>query len=258
MYETYPRLAVTQRVSEAEAGPVVVFLHGLGCDRRQFVRQYEGLDQRLRLVGLDLPGHGESPGLPRGAYRIQTLTTAVERELRTLACQGAVVVGHSAGGLVALQLAVTRPDLVSGIVLLDTNTALTESDHRANRIRAQRSDVGDWRGHFIESMADAWGNTGGTQRDAVFQTLLETPEDVARPLWNEILAFRPESLWRRCPVPSLYVRTRRTTDLALLRSLNPLISTLNLSPRCDGHWPHLQCPDLVNEAVQGFVARIDR
>ncbi|MFI6633856.1 hypothetical protein ACIBI7_33690 [Nonomuraea fuscirosea] len=71
-------LAATERAATAgEHAPVVVFLHGVGCARDQFAAQLAGLDRRLLLLSLDLPGHGESPPLPGGEYGVAAQSSAV-------------------------------------------------------------------------------------------------------------------------------------------------------------------------------------
>ncbi|MGW2161227.1 alpha/beta fold hydrolase [Nonomuraea sp. NPDC001699] len=250
------RLAASERPpSELPGGPTIVLLHGLGCERGQFVRQWQGLRPELGLLGLDLPGHGGSPGLAGGAYSVGAMAEAVAGELRARGLSGVVLAGHSAGGLIAAMIAATRPELVSGVVVLDSNFAVTAAGRRANAARARESEAGDWRGHYLATMSDAWGPDGGHDgRAEVFRALERTPEQVVRPLWHDILRYDPTDLCRRCPVPMLYVRSRRDTDLAVLRSLNPLISVVDLRPRCLGHWPQLQCPDVVNDVIHAFVA----
>ncbi|MFI6927483.1 alpha/beta fold hydrolase [Nonomuraea spiralis] len=254
-----PRLAATEREPPGAADrPPLVLLHGLGCERGQFVRQWEGLRPELRLLGLDLPGHGGSPGLESGTYSVRAMADAVAADLDARGLRGVVLGGHSAGGLIATLVAVTRPALVSGVLVLDSNFALTAADRRVNEVRAHESASGDWRGHFLAAMSDAWGpgGAGGDGRAEVFRSLERTPEQVVRPLWHDILRFDPTDLCRRCPVPMLYVRSRRDTDLAVLRSLNPLISVADLRPRCRGHWPQLQCPDVVNDLIHTFLTEL--
>ncbi|MET7466832.1 alpha/beta hydrolase [Nonomuraea sp. NPDC005501] len=240
----------------------MVFLHGLGCDRGQFAGQWQGLNPGLRLLSLDLPGHGDSPESPTGAYTVQSMADAVLDELRVRKLRGVVLVGHSAGGLVALDIAVAHPDLVSGVLLIDSNMALTAADRRVNRRRAEESETGDWRRHYMASMRDSWGpdDEAGDAclRAEVLRTLERASERVVRPFWHDILAFDPVDLCRRCPAPMLYVRSRRDTDLTVLRSLNPLISVVDLRPNCHGHWPHLQRPDLVNGIFHEFVAGLPK
>ncbi|MET8454365.1 alpha/beta hydrolase, partial [Streptomyces sp. NPDC005209] len=203
------QLSATERAAApgaGRAGPVVVFLHGLGCERGQFARQMEGLDPRLRLISLDLPGHGQSPELRDRPYTLASMTRAVIEELSARGHLDVVLVGHSAGGLIALRAAVEHPTLVRGLVALDTNMALSKADMRANTTRAQESEVGEWRRYFMASMATSWGDDDGAaehQRASVFGTLARTPEHVVRPFWHDILMFEPESFWRQCQVVPL-------------------------------------------------------
>jgi pimeloyl-ACP methyl ester carboxylesterase len=256
MNPEFPRLASTERTAERATGPVVVFMHGLGCERTQFAAQLAGLDHRLQLLSLDLPGHGESAPFRDQPHGIRSIADAVVVDLADRGYSDLILVGHSAGGLVALRIAATRADLVRGAVLLDTNIALTDSEIEINRNRSAESDNDNWRNFFMTSMVDAWGDAGATIRRDVFRALERTPADVARPFWHDILTFQSENLWRKMSVPVLYVRSRRKTDLALLRSLNELIFTSDLQPCCNGHWPHLQCSPVVNRLLHEFFARL--
>ncbi|GAA0344274.1 alpha/beta hydrolase [Actinoallomurus spadix] len=258
-----PRLATTERPATTEPGapdPVVVLLHGLGCERGQFAAQIRGLHPRLRLLSLDLPGHGASPRPRTEDHGLTATARAVTAELHARHHQGVILVGHSAGGLVALTIAAEHPHLTRGIVLLDTNLTLDDTTRQANRSRARQAETGDWRQHFTASMLAAWGSGHHPDEDplaSVLRTLQRTPESVLRPLWNEILTLDAIPLWRRCRVPSLYVRTKRGVDLRRLRLLNPRASAIDLRPQCDTHWPHVRCPDTVNEILNRFAAHLE-
>lgn len=256
MNELLPPLAATERKPRGQGvGPGVVFLHGLGCDRTQFEYQLVGLDPRLRLIALDLPGHGDSPSFRATKYDVQSIAEAVSRDLAVRGYEDFILVGHSAGGLISLQIATTQPNSVRGIVVLDTTIALTEVELRANRARSEESENSNWRQHFMTSMIDSWGSRIPVP-GSILRTLEQTPEHVARPFWHNILNFESETLWRHISVPALYLRSRRETDLPLLRTLNPLISAIDLRKSCEGHWPHLQCPEAIIETLHTHLAEV--
>lgn len=72
----------------------------------------------FRVWALDLPGHGESKPTPSERwYTIPNLTWAVEAFTRQVGLQRAVIVGHSMGGAIALELADQFPQLVRALVL---------------------------------------------------------------------------------------------------------------------------------------------
>ncbi len=98
-------------------GPPVVLLHGLGGSAANWVQVFPGLVGAHRVLALDLPGHGGSPSLPRGAT-VSDFAAVVATTLDIEGVGAALVAGHSFGGQVALRLALQRPDLVAGLLLV--------------------------------------------------------------------------------------------------------------------------------------------
>ena len=72
------REGVTTRywIGGADAGPVVVFLHGATLDHHAWVPQVEALQSRFRVVAPDLHGHGESTHLGRSRSRPPSTTSS--------------------------------------------------------------------------------------------------------------------------------------------------------------------------------------
>lgn len=98
-------------------GDPIVFLHAGGHDHRDFDELRALLPGRFRSIAVDWPAHGASPPAdpPLSAIGLADLT---EELVAALAPGGAVVVGNSVGGFAAARLAIRRPDLVKGIVLI--------------------------------------------------------------------------------------------------------------------------------------------
>jgi pimeloyl-ACP methyl ester carboxylesterase len=101
------------------AGPSVVLLHGLASN----ARIWDGVAARLhatglRVVALDLRGHGESEQ-PDGGYDFATVCRDLDAALPALGVGQAVLVGHSWGANVALQYAAERAGRVAGLALVD-------------------------------------------------------------------------------------------------------------------------------------------
>jgi pimeloyl-ACP methyl ester carboxylesterase len=102
--------------------PCVCLVHGTGGTGGVWGRQLEGLADIARVVAPDLPGHGRSGGAP--PRRIEEAATFVARFLDALSVPRVVIGGHSMGGAVAQQFALTWPDRVEGIVLVGTGARL--------------------------------------------------------------------------------------------------------------------------------------
>ena len=99
-----------------DAGPRVVFVHGLFGQGKNWTTIAKGLADRHRVTLLDLPNHGHSPWTDRVDYL--DMAELLAAELRELG-EPVTLVGHSMGGKVAMQLALRRPELLRALVVVD-------------------------------------------------------------------------------------------------------------------------------------------
>ncbi|MGH8986414.1 MAG: alpha/beta fold hydrolase [Acidimicrobiia bacterium] len=100
-------------VREWGTGAPVVFLHGLGASSRYWERLVTG-SSGYQGVAPDLLGFGRSPKPDDATYDVATHLDAIA----PLARPASLVVGHSAGAILAVALAATRPQLVKTLLLL--------------------------------------------------------------------------------------------------------------------------------------------
>src|SRR5919204_5834682 len=101
------------------APPHALVLPGLSADWRALAPQI----RMLRRLGwsvhvVDLPGFALPPSLRPADARIDQLAEYVSCVAHDLGIDHALVVGHSLGGAVALHLALRKPNLVTGLVLI--------------------------------------------------------------------------------------------------------------------------------------------
>ncbi len=98
----------------------MLLIHGHTLDRRLWASVLPVLQEAgLRVVRPDLRGHGLS-SLPDRGYHLSNHAADMEAVLVACGINRATVVGHSIGGAVALEMALTMPELVSGLVLVST------------------------------------------------------------------------------------------------------------------------------------------
>lgn len=107
----------------AEA-PKVLFLHGGGQNAHTWDTVILGLGEPA--LAIDLPGHGHSAWREDGDYGPKLNAATVEPVVRELAADADLVVGMSLGGLTALRLAVTAPELVRKLVMVDVTPSAPE------------------------------------------------------------------------------------------------------------------------------------
>ena len=99
--------------------PNLVLVHGWMCDQSYWDQQVPGLAEGFGVVTVDLAGHGDS-GMGRESWTIASLAQDVAAVISKLELDDVIVVGHSMGGLVALDVARQLPDEVIGVIGIDT------------------------------------------------------------------------------------------------------------------------------------------
>lgn len=135
-------------VLERGQGQPIVLLHGITLAARVWGSQLAALGERHRVLALDLRGHGASePGRDGFEGGMARLAADVRQVLDALQVERAVLVGHSMGGMVALQLLVDadpdwRERRVAGLALVDTSAAPTAGWPGGGRLQGPVSALG--------------------------------------------------------------------------------------------------------------------
>lgn len=99
-------------------GPPLLLLHGLSSSARIWDLMAPQLARHFHTIALDQRGHGLSD-VPEEGYSFAGVTADVAAAIDALGLDRPLVVGHSWGGNVAVQLAADYPDYVRGIGLVD-------------------------------------------------------------------------------------------------------------------------------------------
>jgi pimeloyl-ACP methyl ester carboxylesterase len=103
-------------IDETGEGPPLVLLHGVGANRAVWRRVTPALAEDRLVLAPDLPGFGESAAAVDG-FGLETTAAAIADALADRAGGPFDLLGNSLGGAVAVQLALSRPDLVRRLVL---------------------------------------------------------------------------------------------------------------------------------------------
>lgn len=104
-------------VEAGGSGPTLFLLiHGIGMGRRVFADLRAQLSAHGRVWAVDLPGYGEAAE-PARTPTLERFADLIAELLESRGEERAVVIGHSMGAQIALELAVRHPSLVSHLVL---------------------------------------------------------------------------------------------------------------------------------------------
>lgn len=105
----------------SEVKPPVVFESGLGLSRLLWANVAHLLAKAgYRTISYDRSGLGRSPAATERS--LEALVADLEQVVRAYAPQGAIIVGHSYGGIMARLLTARQPQLVKALVLVDPSS----------------------------------------------------------------------------------------------------------------------------------------
>ena len=108
-------------VSYGGQGRDLLLLHGLASNARFWELAAPYFAENFRVLALDQRGHGAS-AKPDGGYDFPTVAADVASVVKTLGLDRPILVGHSWGGNVGMQVAADYPGLLAGLVCIDGGT----------------------------------------------------------------------------------------------------------------------------------------
>jgi pimeloyl-ACP methyl ester carboxylesterase len=196
----------------------ILLVHGLASNARIWDLLAPLLFGEFRVAAIDQRGHGLSDKTA-GGYDFATIAADLAGAIHALGWRRPLVVGHSWGANVALQLAADTPDLPGGIVLLDGGTNELASsmslEQTLERLAPPRL-AGMPRAAFLEGLRTRW--SAGTWSQALEDSIMgnfaamdaeriaphltyENHMKIVQALWEQ----RPTQLFARIACPVLIV-----------------------------------------------------
>ncbi|MCQ2603105.1 MAG: alpha/beta hydrolase [Clostridia bacterium] len=104
---------------EVGQGENIVFLHGWGGNASAFLFVANKLKDRFRCTVFDMYGFGATPE-PDVPLTVNDYATGVYNQLKNDGVENCIIVGHSFGGRVAIEIAAYHPEFVKSLVLVDS------------------------------------------------------------------------------------------------------------------------------------------
>jgi pimeloyl-ACP methyl ester carboxylesterase len=251
-------------------GPDVLMIHGWASSWRMWERPLARLASAgFHAWALDLPGCGESSGLSDGGYTIPNLTAVVEAFIKRVGIERAILVGHSMGGAIALELTDRRSEITRALVLVTPVVSgrlglalhlvfdspvghrLLELSQRHNTL----ARIGE-----LSMFGSPWlaGKLAAMRRDA--EDLARTTPQAAIGTLRAVINFDFTDRLATIRAPTLVIVGTRDVTLppsesALAAAGIPGARLVKL--RGIGHQPVDECPEEFDRLLRGFLKEQD-
>jgi len=228
--------------------PPFLLLHGWTCDRSAMEPVTRAFAATHRCIAVDLLGHGASP---------DSDDLSIEAQARAAASclpDGAIVIGHSMGGQIALQLAVDAVDRVSGVVLLDPAPVVPHDGARAFGAgmleKLMAGDVHEIVGAFARRQILRASDPDATDR--LVAGMQQTRADVARRAWAAIGAWDGRGVLERVACPVLLIATDKPSNfLPDMTRVNRRVTTAQVAG--SGHMLQFEVMDQIKTMIDRWL-----
>lgn len=242
-------------VEEGRGAPPLLLVHGWVGDHTYLAPQFARFQADHRVVAVDLRGHGASDRpQPAQPYTIAGFADDLAWLCDALALTAPVVVGHSLGGVVALDLAARYPHLPAAIVLLDAPVVLRPGLLDALRDFSETLRGPDYRERVRRFVANMFLPTDDPERKArIVEQMASADAAVLRSAFAEMVAYDSVAAAGACRAPLLTLSSAvPSSDNARFHKLCPQLVTGQTVG--SGHFHQLEVPDQVNAMLDRFLA----
>ncbi|MBN2700924.1 MAG: alpha/beta fold hydrolase [Methylohalobius sp. ZOD2] len=249
-----------------DEGPPLLILHGLFGAGRNWYSLAQRLAGEFQVLVPDLRGHGESPHAAPLDY--PHMATDLAALLAREGVQSTHLLGHSMGGKVAMRLALSRPDLVSKLVVADIAPVqyAHSFDHVVEALKALPLDQVTSRRQADEWLAPRIENP--VVRQFLLQNLIthnssydwRVDLDLLASALPALSGFPLDATIQPFAGPTLFVSGGLSEYIKpayhqAIRSLFPQARIKTIEHA--GHWIHIDQPDCFESTVRCFLREAD-
>jgi pimeloyl-ACP methyl ester carboxylesterase len=239
---------------EGRGDPPLVFVHGWCCDHTFFEPQFHHFKASHLVTSVDQRGCGKSDRPPEG-YGVPNLADDVAWLCEELGLVRPVVVGHSLGGMVAIELAARHPELPLAVIADDPGPINPPPETR----RIYKGLADQLTGPAGGAVHRAWvEDTAATvpdpdRRARIVETMCAVPLDVAAAMIRGVVDWNGVAALAMCRVPLLVLAARPggSNDPSRLLPLRPdLHYGVTVGA---GHFHQLDVPEQVTAMMERFI-----
>ena len=233
-------------------GPTLLFIHGWGCDHTVFAAQQLAFSATHRIVAVDLRGHGAS-GVPERGYSVRAIADDVAWLCGEIGIVSPILIGHSMGGVIALEVTSRLRVMPRALVLIGTALFPPRATVAALRPFARALFGPDHRAALESTLPMLFSATDDlAMRRSLSTRISTTPQRVLAPLFTDhILDYDGTPALTSSRVPMAYIDTEiELADVNRIRMLRPdaqIARTLS-----SGHFAPVFAAEQIIAMLQAF------
>ncbi|MEC7915128.1 MAG: alpha/beta hydrolase [Actinomycetota bacterium] len=240
-------------------GDAVIFSHGFLMDLSMFDSQIQAFGDEYRCIAWDERGFGETP--VDGPFSYWDSADDAVALLDHLGIERAVFAGMSQGGFLSLRAALSHPDRVAGIVMIDSESgAFTEEQIEGYGAMFSQWQLDGPLGELGETAAGMLIGNSDLAEEWIAKWQARDRSTLQEPA--ETLLFRDDITDRigeiNCPVLIIHGEEDQAIPMEAAEDLMNRLSDCRGLVKVPGaaHAPNMTHPELVNEAIGSFLNEI--
>ena len=231
----------------------LLFVHGWCCDCTAFRPQFDYFSRTNAVTALDLRGCGRSDH-PEDGYTIRELADDLAQFCAVVGIDKPVVLGHSLGGMIGVELAARHPSLPRALVLVEPGpiAPLPETVKLFSSFAEQLEGPSgeDVRRLYVQDM----GARDEELKSWIVDLMCAAPLPTAAAVIRGVVAWNGVGALGLCVVPTLLLRATfgANPDAIRLRAIKPDLQ-VGITVGA-GHFHQLEVPEQVNAMIERFLA----
>jgi pimeloyl-ACP methyl ester carboxylesterase len=234
--------------TETASSPMLL-VHGCGLDHSSLKNLADFFHRSYRIISVDLGGHGESDA-PHQDYTMRTFADDLGWLCTELSFRNLIVVGHSMGGNIALELGAYYPDLVSMLVMVDSIMLPSQAMLAAVNASLTEAMVGT---DCVEVYRNGLYNLclpSDEQSRQVIKKMNVQQHVLVSAFPNQLVDATPAA--SACQIPMAYIHSiTPLVQLERFHTITPqLVSSKTLG---SGHFSPIEVPDHICAMISRFI-----
>lgn len=226
-------------------GTTVVLLHGFLENKTMWNAFIPEFSKRNRVITIDLLGHGETDCLGY-VHSMEDQADMVHAVLHELKIRKVIFIGHSMGGYVALAFAELYPEMMKGLVLLNSTSKADSDERKSNRDRAIKAVKQNYTAFVRMSIANLFSEDNRERLDDAIEKVkleaLKTPlQGIVASLEGMKIRKDREVILHFAPYPIQLILGKKDGVLIYDDNLDQIEGTkVQLTTFEDGHMSHIE------------------